>query len=122
MERLTRRTANGDLYTGSLLKYYNYQDWQTALHRLAHYEDLEEQGRLVVLPVTVGTKVYIPDANNEKVLEKEVKQLSFTVHGKWIITLGSISAEFEDIGSRLFLTKEEAETAMKGMNWWDDRT
>lgn len=38
--------------------------------KLAAYEDLEEQGRLVVLPCKVGDKVYIVDRG--KILEEEV--------------------------------------------------
>lgn len=39
MERLTKRTEQGEVYTGSLLKYYNYQDYQVVLKCLADYED-----------------------------------------------------------------------------------
>ena len=53
MERLTRKDGNGKRYVGDD---FCYDSWAVpkkfygdAIDRLAHYEDLEEQGRLVVL-------------------------------------------------------------------------
>lgn len=48
-ERLTKREHDGSVGI-SALRYYNYDDFQKMAKKLAHYEDLEEQGRLVVLP------------------------------------------------------------------------
>ena len=48
-ERLTKREYDGSVGI-SALRYYNYDDFQKMAKKLAHYEDLEEQGRLVVLP------------------------------------------------------------------------
>ena len=39
-------------------KHANY--WGEAINRLAYYEELEEQGRLIVLPCKIGDTVYQP--------------------------------------------------------------
>lgn len=49
MERLTKRLSNGDVIAWHPLKYYNYNDFKKVLERLAYYEDLQEQGKLIVV-------------------------------------------------------------------------
>ena len=60
MERLTRRSANGTgVYatpSGEPVKWENNR--HNVLQKLADYEDLEEQGRLIKLPCKVGSTVY----------------------------------------------------------------
>ena len=87
-----------------------------ALHELNAYKDLgpidhirdlikaEQDGRLVVLPCKVGDTVYQIDA--ERVYESEVK---------WIIfDCNDIAFDERAIGVSIFLTREEAEAALKG--------
>lgn len=61
MERLTRRSANGTgVYatpSGEPAEWENNR--HNVLQKLAEYEDLEEQGRLVKLPCKVGDTVYV---------------------------------------------------------------
>ena len=52
MSRLTLRDKNGK---ANPQKKVNHQD---LIEKLAHYEDLEEQGRLIELPCSVGDTVY----------------------------------------------------------------
>lgn len=54
-ERLTKREYDGSVGIIAL-RYYNYDDFQKMAKKLAHYEDLEEQGRLVVLPEKLDPK------------------------------------------------------------------
>ena len=72
-----------------------------------HLRDLikaEQDGRLVVLPCKVGDTVYQIDA--ERVYESEVK---------WIIfDCDDIAFDERAIGVSIFLTREEAEAALKG--------
>lgn len=49
MERLTKRLSNGDVIAWHPLKYYSYNDFKRVLERLAYYEDLQEQGKLIVV-------------------------------------------------------------------------
>lgn len=67
MSRLTARTQNGHAYLAGVKPneqevnspYRNtLQCIMDCFERLAHYEDLEEQGRLLVLPCKVGDTVY----------------------------------------------------------------
>ena len=72
-----------------------------------HLRDLlqaEKNGRMVVLPCKVGDTVYQIDA--ERVYESEVK---------WIIfDCDDIAFDERAIGGSIFLTREEAEAALKG--------
>ena len=72
-----------------------------------HLRDLlqaEQDGRLVMLPCKVGDTVYQIDA--ERVYESEVK---------WIIfDCDDIVFDERAIGGSIFLTREEAEAALKG--------
>jgi len=57
-ERLTKRNSDGSVGINDL-RYYNYDDFQKMAKKLAHYEDLEEQGRLLVLPEGLDTNKFI---------------------------------------------------------------
>lgn len=68
--------------------------------RLKHYEDLEEQEKLLKLPVSVGSLVY------------ELYQ--FMGEGDWEIDVHKIRLEDLDrIGKTVFLTRGEAGAALK---------
>ena len=72
--------------------------------RLLELADADRAGRLVVLPCKVGDTVYQIDA--ERVYESEVK---------WIIfDCDDIAFDERAIGGSIFLTREEAEAALKG--------
>ena len=84
-------------------------------NKLREYEDLEEQGLLLKLPCKVGDKVY-------QVLER-IRVLEVTAIGvygdkiviyteNWETGLG-YSFDLKQIGRRYFLTKEEAEEALR---------
>lgn len=86
-----------------------------ALRKLAHYEDLEEQGRLIELPCAVGDTVYwISESDaclfcNGPCYERceegalKIKEIPFKLH------------VLNEIGEIIFLTKEEAEAKLKEM-------
>ena len=72
--------------------------------RLLELADADRAWRLVVLPCKVGGTVYQMDA--EGVYESE---------GKWIIfDCDDIAFDERAIGGSIFLTREEAEAALKG--------
>ena len=111
---LTRLAAYEDtgLEPEDLKKAFN----ETAILKLAaqalnttpdHLRDLikaEKNGRMVVLPCKVGDTVYQIDA--ERVYESEVK---------WIIfDCDDIAFDERAIGGSIFLTRDEAEAALKG--------
>ena len=102
MDRLTRRSANGTgVYatpSGESVKWENNR--HNVLQKLAEYEDLEEQGRLIKLPCKVGTDIYyILGIPNETpcTIDSCVFELS----------------DIHEIGKTLFLTREEAEAKLK---------
>ena len=71
---------------------------------LAELAQAEQDGRLVVLPCKVGDTVYQIDA--ERVYESEVK---------WIIfDCDDIAFDERAIGVSIFLTRADAEAALKG--------
>ena len=73
--------------------------------RLKKYEDLEEQGKLLKLPCSVGDTVYrfYTVDDETKIYEHHITTLTNIVN---IMETG-------EIGKTVFLTKEEAEQALK---------
>lgn len=114
MERLTERYVPNDEKNGisgikvfesenkiPLVKVLSGEYLYTAIEKLATYEDLEEQGLLVRLPVPLGSKVYwisTRDKQNPIIFEK-------------IFVLGMLY--FWD--STVFATREEAEKKLEEM-------
>ena len=88
--------------------------------RLKHYEDLQEQGRLVVLPCKVGDTVYhVQDVVDVGVVLRvqsamrvdETTAISMVVRYESGMNYCHLS---DEIGKTVFLTREEAEAALKG--------
>ena len=79
-------------------------DEMGCMPHLRELYEAEKEGRLVALPCKVGDKVYQIDA--ERVYESEVKGI--------IYDAGHIDFDERAIGKTVFLTREEAEAALKG--------
>ena len=82
--------------------------------RLRELAEADKDGRVVVLPCKVGDTVYF--ALLGRIIEKQVFSIvSFSNSTR--IYCGGTSEYFrpEDIGKTFFLTREEAERAMQGM-------
>lgn len=137
MERLTRRLNNNKIVAikGDSCNYSaNSFDCQlsegrkrlkTALEKLADYEDLEEQGLLVRLPVAAGTNVYVVasfldctydyehcEATQKWKCEEDIqceyeKKEYYVKEIKFNLTLN------DAIGKTVFLTREEAEKKLE---------
>ena len=101
MERLTKRNSDG--IVGTELKYYNYNNFQKMARKLADYEDLEEQGRLVKLPCKVGDTVY--HVVQGRIVEVSNVDLFFLL----------LSVAENRFNNSVFLTKSEAEQKLKEM-------
>ena len=122
MERLTQKDH----------EYYDCEFMDSGMaeymNRLAHYEDMEEQGRLVVLPCKVGDWVYalwdVPTAAKYVIYCAEVKEIRIANRNCRLTTTYLLEPieyrgrrkEYrdDDIGKTVFLTSEEAEKALKG--------
>ena len=136
MERLTDKIGNTNCVKGcgSNCKYgFQYcckEDWENCqtisdvIDKLAYYEDLEEQGRLLKLPCKVGDTLYrVNKVAKEpvimmRVLQLCIKQLHKDRTAIKIITIndddmGENCYFLEDIGKTVFLTKAEAEAKLK---------
>ena len=121
MKRLTYKT-NGkyiNTTTEQMPPYAIDCDIDTAITKLAEYEDLEEQNRLIKLPCAAGDTVY--SFSFEKILTLCVD--SFVIYTDGIdARLSSKMKEYEflkidmdiaDFGEKWFPAKEAAEAALK---------
>lgn len=102
-----------------------------ALRKLAHYEDLEEQGRLILLPCKVGDTVYFIDRTYNRTIREFIDfvNIGYVKAIKFSARPTKVTIEYDDgrgqgrckgadyhasnIGKTLFLTKEEAEAKLK---------
>ena len=129
MERLTEKIGNTNCVKGcgSNCKYgfqhCRTEDWENCktiddvIDRLAEYEGLEEQGRLVKLPCKIGTEVYDItwwDNVQEKVVVKG-KAYYRIVRKHKVTKLPFTYSDIDDFGKTVFLTKSEAEQKLKEM-------
>lgn len=109
MERLTKRISgyaygaegvSADRLTGDYCR--GEFEATACVDKLAEYEDLEERGRFLKLPVPAGSLVYEP--------------YQFMGDGAWEINVHKIRLEdLDKIGKTVFLTREEAEAALERM-------
>lgn len=120
-ERLTMQDERGT----AILKETDMKDrceyCYEATQKLAHYEDLEEQGRLIELPCKIGDTVYVVEdwGYRKELKEREVgvvalKGINDFSKEFWEDVYGGIFGNFSDIGKTVFITKAEAEAALKG--------
>lgn len=131
MERLTERYIDEDdgrksigAYTGYTIPeiWFEGEREYRVLDKLATYEDLEEQGLLVRLPIKIGSTVW--DNNFGYPESYEIKAFSYGYCDSYVEPdiedeiifycenyNGSITVAFpmSEIGKNVFLTREEAE-------------
>lgn len=139
MERLTEKIGNTNCVKGcgSNCKYgfqhCSNEDWENCqtiddvVDKLADYEDLEEQGRLIKLPCKVGDTVW--DNDFGRPCAYTITSFSFGECEEYICkpvttkevvfyyedSSGSITGSFAEsaIGKSVFLNKSEAEAKLK---------
>lgn len=94
------------------------------LRKLAEYETAEEEGRVVVLPCKVGQDLFgiynrtIIDGYADGYLLEKTSVHSDADHWIWLQDKNSKNywkVSFDEIGKTVFLTREEAEKALKEM-------
>lgn len=95
-----------------------YKIMRHLAEKLYEYENLEEQGLLLKVPVAIGSIVYRVNEYAENplipmgVTSIEIKGLTNTfkeIKCKECVYGGEFTYRFSDIGKTLFLTKEDAE-------------
>lgn len=117
MERLTKRSADGTAVwfvdhekDGLNLEpcEMEYRHSGMAIRKLAEYEDLEEQGKLLKLPCAVGDTVYA------------IYSVTSSIHNIYDFEIDArrlaVNAVNGNFGKTVFVTREEAETALENMN------
>ena len=119
MERLTNRKTK-------LAKCGSEPSMIDVVHKLAEYEDLEEQGKLLKLPCAVGDKIYYltgtPNSlgNGEFDRVEESKAIGFYADRDRIMIQLDYNwrgnhGTYGFFGKTVFLTREEAEAALEEM-------
>ena len=111
MSRITERKKDryGNEYIATCGgAYFEDESVYKALEKLAHYEDLEEQGRLIVLPCKVGDTVW-----EIRGVRWKGYDWKFPVYDNASVTGIKFNLEMlPRIGKKAFLTKEEAEAKL----------
>ena len=114
--RLTKKMAdNGRCYLSGLAEVSNYYpkgygriQVGHAEEKLAEYEDLEEQGKLLKLPCAVGDTVYAIEVDEENFTyfhcPRKISEYKFNLQMMDLLGM---------FGKCIFLTREEAEAALK---------
>ena len=138
MERLTNRNYGEISHTGRIIPYSKHcigcitKDCDCGIvedmvEKLANYEDLEEQGRLVKLPCKVGDVVYVKMASYCKThyVEAEVRDFVHFISCGFcaVVTSKYFDKEnipFSEFGKTIFLTKEEVEAKLKELRGGED--
>ena len=128
--RLTKKRAdNGRYYLSGLAevlnsypKGYGLIQVGHAVDKLAEYEDLEEQSRLLKLPCAVGDEFYCIWRNKGQnpIQKMQVKKIEtherkgIVIQMEFVRNRGCLFKFYEDdFGKTVFLTGEEAEAALK---------
>lgn len=130
MERLTEKVETGFQCNDRKCR-LSYCDrgcghYQLMINKLADYEDAEEQGLLLRLPCKVGDTLYQCHFINKQKIEREYKVIGLffdIVRNVWLYDIAyQVGVEwrrtmcsFDAIGLTVFLTREEAEQALKQM-------
>ena len=127
MERLTNRIITPkeerDIVVFTQGKYIDtipaemtYEDIRKVLRRLAEYEEAEEQGLLLRLPVPIGTTVYEFEPLNKIVkgcTERTVIKYTMYDDSIWFSFADGYMKDIKDFGKTVFLTREAAEQKLK---------
>lgn len=116
MERLTARDNAGNAvckreYANNCNGKYSDCDYDyECFKKLADYEDLEEQGRLIILPKD-GMVYHVEETENEKwVGNKPIQNIIFKCG--W--GFAGLEYSFWDLGKTFFFSREEAEATLRG--------
>lgn len=80
--------------------------------KLAKYEEAEEQGTLVKIPCKVGDMVYY--RKGQYIYGDDVKRIVLDGLDNQVIIDANHCYTFSDFGVKVFLSRKEAEVALKG--------
>ena len=135
MQRLTEKTKDcfgyrlkdgSDSEVGFFKNYDAFYSHMMMVRELGEYEDLEEQGLLLRLPVKIGDTVYTSIHSSgwyfrekDKPYEAEIVFIGINASEPFMNIEYKkgymLSFKLSEIGERIFLTKEEAEAKLREM-------
>ena len=120
MERLTKTYSDGTHAAADNLpcgeNSYEYKG--LLLEALGKYEDADEQGLLLRLPIPIGTTVYKfePLAKGTKrYIKTTITRYEVFDDSIWFTFANGLGRNIEDFGKFVFLTQAEAEQKLKEM-------
>lgn len=123
MKRLTRNgiTVCGDKYYDALgFGAIEQRPFFEIIKKLAHYEDLEESGKIPIL--YIGDDIYFRVKGMNQFAEyvdfiqtQKISRIDIDQNGILYCT-ASVKFIESDIGKSIFLTREEADNKLKGIN------
>lgn len=121
MERLTERDefGNADIIgvdSMDLQQNLGFEEFNKvtdALNKLAEYEELEEQGKLLKLFVELGGMLYIPDQGTGKIEDFFIERIEVCHDDIYAIARTGNVFNKDRIGRNAFLTEEAAKGALK---------
>lgn len=99
------------------LDFNEFNKVTNALNRLAEYEDLQEQNKLLILLCAVGDVVYEVDFVDNQIEKKRIESIEISECGISIYArdiFNSFDAyDISDFGESVFFIKQQAESALK---------
>lgn len=92
---------------------HKWKEFIEDIQELYKYRKAEEQGKLLKLPCAVGDKIYLPNEYVGKVIDFEI--IEICIFKEEIMFIDDSENEYfiNDFGKTVFLTREEAEAALK---------
>ena len=120
-ERLINKGTNGEFWVSDTDCTRAKGKLQAVMEKLYKYETAEDEGRMVVLPCKVGDTVYIIDDidftydRESVVTEIDIDSDCIAIMIQDKDSVGSSGYDISDFGETIFLTREEAEKALKKM-------
>lgn len=122
MDRLTTRNSEGVVilktpyrcdHCGEEIYRLADQGNGEPIERLAHYEELQEQGRLLEFPFNVGDWVWVVKSWGAIDYHK-VATIEIDESGIWLKS-SKLFGKLDDFGKTIFFDKQEAEEALRRM-------
>lgn len=118
MERLTNIGSNGEIWITDNDETRRFGRKESAYKKLAEYEDLDEQGLLLRLPIPIGTTVYKFEPSvkrTKRYIKTTITRYEVFDDSIWFTFANGLRKNINDIGKTVFLTKSEAEQKLKEM-------
>ena len=120
MSRLTNKKLDRliDLHQDKYIENVIDYNVSLAVKELKEYRDLEEQGLLLKLPYNIANHgiVYFVDEKDLEIYQLRSDKIEISkmmISNEFYYTIDCFDFSYEDFGKTVFLTKEEAEQALK---------